>query len=858
MKKLTLFLVALLCAGGAFAASYGILVNGKTYFAGTLNSSTLAPSYTEYMALGVPLKAGDYLQLYDKEKSTGWAVDLDGASVSGITRSGSQYTCSAAGCYNFYIKLKYGDDKLYVGAATGDCSNNKGEDISGGDSGDSGDSGDGGDGGDSGDSGDGDSGDSDDSGEYKPGTYSSSVPSQCTDVMFQAFYWDSNSDKKHGNTKWTTLLAQAPEIAAYFDLIWLPPSAKSSGGVGYLPSQYSNQNSAWGTRSELETLIDALHTGGAKVIADIVVNHANNKSTWCDYYPLDFSPYGTFTPDASWICKTDEVNSSASGACKGTATGAADDGYGHEANYAAARDWDHNGTKVREMCRAYLKWMKYEMKYDGWRYDYCKGFHGSHVNDYNSAAQNYFSVTEYWDGNQSVLQSYLNDAGWNTLTFDFATKYDAFNNSLSSGSFAGCKAPGLLGAGKSKYAVTFIDNHDTYQRDNNEFGGLGNSMTSAMKDKVLQANAFILSMPGIPCVFYPHWKEYKSAIAPMVLARKAVQVHSESAVSDEGNSSGYRATVTGKNGTLILELGDKVSSSKSGYTKAASGTGYAMWIKTNSAVAPKLVVTPGTSTFKTSTLSISMSVIGGTESATIYYTLDGSDPTVSSTRKTYSAAFTISGTTTLKAYAKTASTKTDVQIYEYTYKAPQTTPITVSFYKPSSWDKVYLYAWTVSGTKTTNLMGTWPGTELTNVNADGFYYHTFDASIKEVNFIFNAGKDKDQTSDLWTDEDVCYMWSGGAEKLLTDCKVTAIDHVWADRAEMISLYPNPVRGTLHITSDETITRVEIYTCTGMLIETIDTRSSSNTIDVNDLQQGLYLLQATFGNGQKTLGKFVKQ
>ena len=155
-------------------------------------------------------------------------------------------------------------------------------------------------------------------------------------------------------------------------------------------------------------------------------------------------------------------------------------------------------------------------------------------------------------------------------------------------------------------------------------------------------------------------------------------------------------------------------------------------------------------------------------------------------------------------------------------------------------------------------MGAWPGTELTNVNADGFYYHTFDASIKEVNFIFNAGKDKDQTSDLWTDEDVCYMWSGGAEKKLPDCVVTAIDHVWADRAEMISLYPNPVRGTLHITSDETITRVEIYTCTGMLIETFDTRSSSNTIDVNSLQQGLYLLQATFGNGQKTLGKFVKQ
>ncbi len=855
MKKIFTFLAALLCVGGAFAASYGILVNGKTYYAGTLNGSS-SSDYTEYMALGVPLKSGDNLQLYDKENSAGWTVTLDSYSTSKITLSGSQYTCSTDGCYDFYIKLKYNADQLYVGEATDDCSSNKGEEIGGGsDSGDSGNSGDSGDSGDSGNSGD--SGDSSDTGEYTPGTYSSSVPSQCTDVMFQAFYWDSNTDKGHGDTKWATLQAQAAELAAYFDLIWLPPSAKSSGGVGYLPSQYSNQNSAWGSRAELEKLIGTLHDGGAKVIADIVVNHANNKSTWCDYYPLDFSPYGTFTPDASWICKDDEVNSSSSGACKGTATGSNDDGYGSEANYAAARDWDHNGTKVREMCRAYLQWMKNEMKYDGWRYDYCKGFHGSHVNDYNSAAKNYFSVTEYWDGNQANLQSYLNDAGWNTLTFDFATKYDAFNNSLSSGSFAGCKGPGLLGAGKSKYAVTFIDNHDTYQRDNNEFGGKGNSMTSAMKNKVLQANAFILSMPGVPCVFYPHWKEYKSAIAPMVLARKAVQVHSESSVSDEGDASGYRATVTGKNGTLILELGNKVSSSQSGYTKAASGTGYAMWIKTNTAVAPKLVVTPGSSTFKTETLSISMSVIGGTESATIYYTLDGSDPTISSTRKTYSSAFTISGTTTVKAYAQTASAKTSVQTLVYTYKAPQTTPITVSFYKPSSWTSVYLYAWTVSGTKTTQLTGAWPGTALTEVNSDGFYYHTFDASVKEVNFIFNAGKDKDQTSDLWTDEDVCYMWSGGAEKKLDDCKVTAISTVKVDNS-LISLYPNPVNSTLHVTCSEDIARIDIYTVTGTLVETISTHAASSSIDMSGLQQGLYLLRATLDNGRTAVQKFVKQ
>ena len=74
----------------------------------------------------------------------------------------------------------------------------------------------------------------------------------------------------------------------------------------------------------------------------------------------------------------------AAGDCK--ATGNPDDGYGSEANYEAGRDWDHNNAKVREMCKAYLKWLRNDIKIDGFRYDYCKGFHNSHINDYNTAA----------------------------------------------------------------------------------------------------------------------------------------------------------------------------------------------------------------------------------------------------------------------------------------------------------------------------------------------------------------------------------------------------------------------------------------------------------------------------------------
>ena len=67
MKKFSFLFVMLATCITLQAESYGILVNGTTYFAGTLNTGNT--SFTEYVVLGVPLKSGDYFQLYDKENA---------------------------------------------------------------------------------------------------------------------------------------------------------------------------------------------------------------------------------------------------------------------------------------------------------------------------------------------------------------------------------------------------------------------------------------------------------------------------------------------------------------------------------------------------------------------------------------------------------------------------------------------------------------------------------------------------------------------------------------------------------------------------------------------------------------------
>ena len=119
---------AVLMAVFAFGQSYGILVNGHTYFAGTHVDDF--GGYTQYLA-HVQVAAGDYCQLYDATNEAAWAVDLDQATIDGFTRNNDRYEVSVSGCYDFYIKMKYGSDQLYIGAGS-NCGD--GEEIGGGES----------------------------------------------------------------------------------------------------------------------------------------------------------------------------------------------------------------------------------------------------------------------------------------------------------------------------------------------------------------------------------------------------------------------------------------------------------------------------------------------------------------------------------------------------------------------------------------------------------------------------------------------------------------------------------------------------------------------------------------------------
>ena len=422
------------------------------------------------------------------------------------------------------------------------------------------------------------------------------VPSECEDVMLQVFYWDSyknqtSTDSKYGRTKWIDLLKDTAAINANFDLVWFPPSAygnggNGKGGVGYTHKQLSNQDSDWGTKAKLTELINALHAGNTKVLADIVINHRGSYTSWCNFMPDNFGEgYGSYQLTQKHICKGDECFTTSGSSCNGAAAterGAADTGD----NFEGARDLDHTSEYVQEWAKAYVRWMLEVMKYDGFRYDMTLGFHGRYLSMYNEASNPYLSVSELWSGIDRQI-THLQQTNYNTMIFDFPLKYQ-LHQGIVGGSYGKLRNPAnsLRGKGYAKYAVTFLDNHDTFERDNeygdNQFNGNRCDLSKAtVKANVLQGYAYILMMPGVPCVFYPHWQYYKDEINALIALRKAAGIHSESEVTDESTSQyNYEATIHGHKGTAILRLGKKRNQeAPDGYYTAVNADHYSVFLE---------------------------------------------------------------------------------------------------------------------------------------------------------------------------------------------------------------------------------------------------------------------------------------
>ena len=544
-------------------------------------------------------------------------------------------------------------------------------------------------------------------------------PSSYDGVMLQGFYWDSFKD-----TRWVKLQKQAPDFNGYFSLVWLPQSGKTNGSLsmGYDPYYFFNQNSSFGTAEELRSLIKTFRTNNIGAIADVVINHHQTNGWW--NFPSE--TYGTETYQ---LQTTDIVaNDDAHNAGYTTAAQAQRDGITLSSNndegedFSGMRDLDHKSANVQRIVKAYEHFLVNDLGYVGFRYDMVKGFDGSHVGNYNDAAGVSFSVGECWD-NSGTITNWINATGKRSAAFDFQFKY-VVNNAANTGNWSNLgqrnpqgDMPLINNNAYRRYAVTFVENHDTQLRAD------GSSNGPLLRD-TLAANAYMLAMPGTPCVFYRHYQAYPDQIKAMIDVRKAAGITNTSDYSPYRSTAAYYGCiVNGTKADLLVLVGSGYSEPAANrFVKVLSGHHYAYYL--SPAAETPFADKPSGSYAQS--FSTTLTAVSATAGARLVYTLDGSTPTASSLQAESGTRIAINrvegSTVTLKVGLLIAGSVSHVVTRTYAFPAAEQvnfeTPAAgytwnAYFIAPASWDAdtdVYAWAWTpTTSNYTPDDNATWPG-----------------------------------------------------------------------------------------------------------------------------------------------------
>lgn len=398
-------------------------------------------------------------------------------------------------------------------------------------------------------------------------------PEKYNGVMLQAFYWDGFTD-----AQWSRLEKQVDNLSTTFDLVWIPQSGDCGGqSMGYddlywFPGHY---NSSFGSEAELRSMITTFKNKGIGTIADVVINHRRNVSSWTDF-PMETYKGVTYQLTYKDICSDDEAASNGYQVGPNKDTGEGWDGM---------RDLDHKSENVQTNVKAYLKMLLEDFGYAGFRYDMVKGYSGEYTKLYNNDSKPQFSVGECWDSSNTI-KNWIDATDKTSAAFDFQFRYtvrNAANNSdwtqlgkQNDGNWPLVSSSFSSGSYR-RYAVTFVENHDTEYRS-------ATAQQDPLRKDTLAANAYLLAMPGTPCVFLKHWQAYKQEIANMVAVRKAVGINNMSKPTNMASNKDYYAVQVAGDGDkkLLCVVGTKAATytpTNTAWKKVISGYHYVYYVQ---------------------------------------------------------------------------------------------------------------------------------------------------------------------------------------------------------------------------------------------------------------------------------------
>ena len=581
-------------------------------------------------------------------------------------------------------------------------------------------------------------------------------PANYDGVMLQGFYWDSFNE-----TRWPKLESQADELAEFFKLVWIPQSANCGGtSMGYDDLYwFTNYNSSFGSESQLRSMINTFKSKGIGTIADVVINHRKTINDWVTF-PSETYKGVTYNMLSTDICRNDDGGATLNWANQNGKSLSPNNDTGED--WGGMRDLDHRSTNVQDIVKAYVKMLLDDLGYAGFRYDMVKGYSAYYTGMYNSSCDVQFSVGEYWDGNEGVVKGWIDGTKVNgvvqSAAFDFPFRYvirDAVNNNRWT-SLASSSSKGLnMASNYKRYSVTFVENHDTQYRD-------ANNQNDPIRNNIEAANAFMLAMPGTPCIFLKHWMDYKESIKQMIYARQLAGITNTSTSFNQANSptvNYYVQRTIGTRGSLMAAMGSESYAIPATYVIVASGTNYRLALSKDTETA---WVSKPSGDYE-GTITVKLTAVSQTDGAQLVYTLDGSTPSASNgTRVADGSTITINKATTLKVGLLIGGAVSGVITRHYEIDNASFEPYEITVYlkdptaAPNNWPRVNYYTWDSSDRQ---FNGNWPGQTITETKVVGgvkFYCHTYQITGKDyyMNFVFNQGG---TTAGEHQTEDVTYI-----------------------------------------------------------------------------------------------------
>ena len=572
-------------------------------------------------------------------------------------------------------------------------------------------------------------------------------PAQYEGVMLQGFYWDSFSQ-----SQWVKLEKQADELSQYFSLVWLPQSADCGGtSMGYddlywFPGHY---NSSFGSEAELRSLIQTFKSKGIGTIADVVINHRKNVSNWVDF-PKETYNGVTYELKSTDICGNDDGGATKQWATQnGYTLGNNDTGEGWD----GMRDLDHKSENVQANVKAYLKMLLNDLGYTGFRYDMVKGYSASYTKMYNEDAQPQFSVGECWDGTNTI-KNWIEGTGKTSAAFDFQFRYtvrNAANNGdwrkliqQNDGNWPLISSSYNNGAYK-QWAVTFVENHDTEKRSN--------AAQDPLKKDTLAANAYLLAMPGTPCVFFTHWIDCKQSIKAMIDVRRFAGIQNTGNYNMlQANNAKYAAfSSQGSKSNLLVVVGQtNMYTPEASWIKVLEGHHFAYYLDQNANTA---WVDLASGEYE-GTQKATLTAVTATAGAQLVYTTDGSTPTANSTKVASGTKIDITGNMTLKVGLLIGGAVSGIVTRTYTEPAP-VVKTTINIYVNTDkvgWTAVNFWSWGGDDSHSP-VNKNWPGDKVSTTTAIGgkqWYAKEFtiNGSDDFVNLVFSTGSGSPQTVDI--------------------------------------------------------------------------------------------------------------